>query len=654
VPKQAPWFTKTGNLSIITTRPHDHQAMQQENSNDNSAEKENAALFDRALQHYQAGRLQQAQEVCLRILRKQQRPDAILILANIAHEQKKFKVAVERYQQFLKIHPDDEQTHLNLGVVLEELGRTERAIDHYKQSITITANNVAAHSHLADACSKLQRWNEAIKAYRQVLVIQPHEVGTMVKLGNTLTRAKLFPESILMYEQALTVLPDNALLHRHLGASLLIMGQMKKAIKCFEQALRLHPDYFAVRIELALALRQFGRAAEALVPLEEAIGLKPDNDEAHINLALTLKQLGQIELAIERLEELLTIRPSCGRAYYHISIIRPKQELIPVVEKLVGDPKLPNGDAIYCHFALGNIFDSGKFFDQAFRHFLKANRLQRETFTYHAKENTQYVDSLIKVYSKSFFQGKRQFGSASQLPVFIVGMPRSGTTLIEQIVSSHALVHGAGELRACPALNYSIAQQLRYAKPDPECISLIDRKIVEEYSARYLQELALHCPTAARITDKEPANFFLIGLIKTLLPGARIIHCQRNALDNCISAFFHCFTAFRSSFELTELGQWYRDYQRLMTHWRNVFPGEIFTVQYEELVVDQERVSKRLIDYLGLEWDEKCMDFHNNERNVMTPSNIQVRQPMYKNSMNRWKLYEKHLQPLIDVLQQPH
>jgi hypothetical protein len=213
------------------------------------------------------------------------------------------------------------------------------------------------------------------------------------------------------------------------------------------------------------------------------------------------------------------------------------------------------------------------------------------------------------------------------------------------------LIHGAGEIEAFPATNHSIAQQLKYAKPAPECMSLIDQKMAEEYSSLYLQELSHHSPGAERITDKQPGNFVRIGLIKTLFPDARIIHCQRNPLDNCISLFFHCFKPLKASFELTELAQYYRDYQRLMSHWQTIFPGEILTVRYEELVVDQERVSRQLIDYLGLEWDEKCIDFHNNQRNVMSPSNIQVRQPMYKSSMNKWKNFEKHIQPLINVLQ---
>jgi len=625
--------------------------MQQENSNDNSVDKDIAALSDMALQHYREGHLQEAQDVCHRILRKQQRPDAILILAKIAHEQREFKVAVGRYQQFLRIIPDHEQTHFSLGLVLEELGRMEPAVEHYKKSITITANNAVVYRRLADACGKLQRWEEAIKAYQQALTIQAEDVDTMIKLAKSYTAAQRWTDSIAVYEQALALQPDNAEVHRYLGAALQKMGQTEKAINCYERTLSSRPDSAGVRIDLARILRQLGKAEEALLQFELAIDQIPNNVDAYIDVALTLRQLGQANLAVDRLEQLLSLRPACGEAYYHLSMIDPRQELIPVVEKLLSDPALPKDDAIYCHFALGNFHDSSKSFDEAFKHFLTANTLQRDTFTYDINENIQTVDWLIDVYSIDFIQGKRQFGSDSQLPVFIVGMPRSGTTLIEQILSSHALVHGAGEVEAIPAINLGIAQKLEYASPRPDLITLIDRKTIEECAARYLEELAHYSTTAARITDKLPGNFVRIGLIKALFPEARIIHCQRNPLDNCLSLFFHYFAALTGSFELTELGQYYLDYQRLMSHWQELFPGEIFNVQYEDLVMNQESVSKQLIDYIGLEWDEQCMDFHNNNRNVMSPSNLQVRQPMYKSSMNRWKLYEKHLQPLINMLQ---
>ena len=611
-----------------------------------------AEMFREGLQHYKEGRLQQAQSICKRLLDKRQHADALLILGMIAHQQKEFDVAVERYQQFLGLKPNHAQTHYNLGVVLEELGRTERAIEHFGKSITIVADDAEVHSHLADACTKLQRWEEAIEAYQQVLAIQAEDVVTIIKLGNVFLAAELWTNAIPRYEQALAMQPDNTLVHKNLGSSLHKVGQWHRAIECFERALSLRPEYVDARIDLALVLRQLGKTDEALVQFEQAINLNPDHIEAHINLAVTLRDLGQAELAVERLEQLLIVRPTCGALYYHISMIKPERELMPAVEKLIGRPDLSKGNAINCHFALGNFLRYKKAFDQAFSNFHKANTLHRETITYDARENSRTVDRLIKVYSRRFFQRKRQFGSDSQLPVFILGMPRSGTTLVEQIVSSHAQVHGAGELGAIPAVLVNIALQLKHANPPPECMTLIDKKMAEEYSARYLQELALHSPTAARVTDKMPENFFRIGFIKTLFPKARIIHCQRNPLDSCVSLFFHYFAGLKCSFELTELGQYYLDYQRLMSHWQKLFPGEIFTVQYEELVMNQERVSKQLIDYLGLEWDEKCIDFHSNERSVVTPSNIQVRQPMYKHSIDRWKPYNKQLQPLIEMLQQ--
>ena len=612
---------------------------------------DSAALSQKALQHFKEGRLQQAQDECLALLQKRQHPGAILILGWIAHQQRELDVAVKRYQQYLGLRPKDAEARYTLGLVFKELGRTELAIEQFEKSITVVADNAAVHRQLGDAYTKLQRLEEAIKPYQTALAIDASNVVTIIMLGNVFHGLHRYTQSIPLYQQALTMQPDNVQVHRHLGASYQRIGQTQKALKCFEQALSLRPDYIDARIELAEVLRQLGRTEEAVIQLEQAIDLKPDDAGAHIGLAETFRDLGQAELAIERLEQFLSVRPTCGAAYYHISMIKPKQALIPAVEKLIGHPNLSKGNAIYCHFALGNLFKHGKSFDQAFSQFLKANTLQRETYSYDPKVNSQTVDKLIKVYCKRFFQRKQGWGSASILPVFILGMPRSGTTLVEQILSSHALVHGAGELGAIPAVHVGIAQQLKYANPPPECMSLIDRTMAEEYSARYLQELALHSSTALRITDKMTENFLRIGFIKTLFPKARIIHCQRNPLDNCVSLFFHYFTGLKCSFELTELGQYYLDYQRLMSHWQKLFPGEIFTVQYEDLVMDQERISKQLIDYLGLEWDEKCLDFHNNERVVMTFSNMQVRQPMYKNSINRWKPYEKHLQPLIEVLQ---
>ncbi len=626
------------------------QKMQQKITDDNSVNEDAEALSRVALQHFKEGRLEQAQDICQRILSKQQYAGAHLILAWIAHQQRELDVAVERYQQYLAIKPGDAEARYTLGLAFKELQHTELAIEQFEKSIAHVADNADVHRELGDAYARLHSLEEAIKPYQTAIALQADDVVTKINLGHVFHGLRRYTQSVPLYQEALALQPDNFQLHRHLGASLQKMGQTNNALKCFEQALGLSPDYVDARIKLAEVLRELGRAEEALVQVEKAIKLKPDETQAHIILALILRELGQKERAIERFESLLRTNPRCGNLYYQIAMLEPRQELVPDAEKLLSDPQLPIGDSIFCNFALGNIHRGSKSYDQGFDHFLKANTLYRKTYLYDAEENTLLIDRLIEIYSKRFFQRKGQIGSASQLPVFVLGMPRSGTTLVEQIISSHPLVHGAGELQAMPAIKLTIAQQLEYANPYPECMSLFDKKMAKEYSERYLQELALHCPTATRITDKLPGNFFKIGLIKTLFPDARIIHCQRNPLDSCISIFFHYIQDWKWSFDLTELGQYYLDYQRVMFHWQDLFPGEIFTVQYEELVMEQEKISKKLIDYLGLEWDEKCLEFYNNERDVRTVSNMQVRKPMYKNSMNRWKHYEKHLQPLIEVL----
>jgi len=626
------------------------QKMQQKFTDDNAVNEDAEALSRVALQHFKEGRPQQAQDICQRILQKKQHSGANLILAWIAHQQRELGVAVERYQQYLAIKPGDAEARYTLGLAFKELQHTELAIEQFEKSIAHVADNADVHRELGDAYARLHSLEEAIKPYQTAIALQADDVVTKINLGHVFHGLRRYTQSVPLYQQALALQPDNFQAHRHLGASLQKMGQLSKALKCFEQALSLRGDYVDARIKLAEVLRELGRAEEALVHVEEAIKLKPDETQAHIILALILRELGRSELAVERFESLLRTNPRCGNLYYQLAMLEPRQEQVAGVENLLGDPQLPIGDSIFGHFALGNIHKGSKSYDQAFDHFLKANTLYRKTYTYDARENSLLIDSLITVYSKRFFQSKRQWGSASQLPVFVLGMPRSGTTLVEQIISSHASVHGAGELQALPAIKLTIAQQLEYANPYPECMSLFDKKMAEEYSQRYLQELALHCSTATRITDKLPGNFFKIGLIKTLFPDARIIHCQRNPLDSCISIFFHYIQDWKWSFDLTELGQYYLDYQRVMSHWQDLFPGEIFTVQYEELVMEQKKISKKLIDYLELEWDEKCLDFHNNKRDVRTISNMQVRKPMYKNSMNRWKHYEKHLQPLIELL----
>ncbi len=609
-----------------------------------------ASLSYMAQQHYRNGRLQRARETCQRILEKEQRADAILLLGMIAHEQRAFETAAQHYEDFLRLEPEHARAHYYSGLSLIQLGQAEAAIEHLQKSISLDPENRAARIQLGDASTRLGRWEDAARAYSQALALQPDDVGTAIKLGNVYLAGQLFADAARLYERTLKLLPDNAVLHRHLGAALHRMGRTQKAIDSLKRAIELRPDYAKARIDLALVYRQLERTVEAMRQIQEAIHFMPDDVDAHISLALTMRQEGRMAYAARHLSQFLAIQPLCGAAYYHLSMIRPPLDLIPRIRRLLDEPNLPEEDAIHCHFALGNVLDAHAASDLAFDHYRQANTRKRRSLAYDPRDNTRLFERLIETYSNDFFARKRGLGCDSDLPVFIVGLPRSGTTLVEQILSSHGSIHGAGELESFAGVNHAIAHRFRSEKPAPDCMSLIDQETVEEFSARYLDELRLRSPTAARVVDKLPGNFVRIGLIRTLFPNAYIVHCSRNALDTCVSLYFHYFQALTCSFDLRELGQYYLDYRRLMDHWEALFPNGIFEVRYEDLVNDPERISKGLVEYLDLPWDGRCLEFYKNTRAIMSPSNIQVRHPVYKVSVDRWKRYEKHLGPLIEIL----
>jgi len=644
-------------------------------------------LLQNGLVHHHAGRLQEAEAIYQSILQEQpQHPGALHLLGVIAHQTGKHETAVNLIEQAIKINPNVPDFYNNCGEAYRALHRNDLAITHYEQALAIKPDYAEAHNNLGNTFQDLDRAEDAIAYYEQALAIKPDYADAYNNLGVVLQELGRQEDAITRYEQALAIKPDNAKAHNNLGAVLQELGRQEDAITCYEQALAINPDFVEAYNNLGFVLQELGRHEEAIPRYEQALAINPDFAQAHNNLGVVLQELGRQEdaiahheralaikphyaeaynnlayvlqdlgrqkEAITRIEQALAIKPDFAEAHRNLTSIKPSEEQIPIIKKLLKSPVVSDKNAVHYHYALGNIFDDAKSHDKAFEHYLKANTLKRNTISYDAKKHSVFVESLIKVYSKSYFQEKVVVGSDSELPVFIVGMPRSGTTLVEQIVSSHSQVYGAGELSLIWRIEKTIAKQFEASRPYPECMSLCKEAIAEHFSTPYLKEIGKYSQNAIHITDKMPDNFLRIGLIKILFPKARIIHCQRSALDTCTSIFLKYFvSANEYSFDLTELGQYYLDYERLMAHWRSLFPSEIFEVQYEEIVMHQEKITRQLVDYLGLDWDEKCLDFHSNKRTVRTASNLQVRKPIYKNSINRWKQYEEHLGSLIGILQ---
>jgi len=643
-------------------------------------------LIQSGLDYHQTGRLQEAETIYRSILKEHpQHPDVLHLLGvlslqvgeseaavnliesairinpgepefyNMCGEAyralKKYDLAITRYEQAIAIKPEFAGAYNNLGNVCKELGRVEDAIAHYEQAIAITPDFAMSHNNLGIALRDLGRLEEAITHYEQAIAIMPNYAEAHSSLGNVLQELGRPKEAIAHHKQAIAVRPDYAEAHSNLGNALKELGRPEEAIAHYEQALAIQPDFAMAHYNLGISLDELGRPKEAIKRYEQALAIKPDYAEAHNNVGNALDELGRQEEAITHYEQALAIRPDYAEAHRNLTKIKPKQEQVSTIEKLLKSPSLSETDAIHYHFALGNIYNDVKTFNKAFKHYDKANTLKRRAITYDSQEYTAYVDRLIEAYSRDYFEKITACGSDSELPVFIVGMPRSGTSLVEQIISSHPLVYGAGELASFGCFEESIAEQFKSSDTYPECMALCNESITLDFSKKYLKELRNHSLDAKRITDKMPVNFARIGLIKTLFPSARTIHCQRNALDTCTSNFMNYFAVGNEySFDLSELGHYYLDYERLMAHWNSLFPSEILGVQYEELVMNQEKVSRQLIEYIGLEWDDRCLDFHKTERAVNTFSSMQVRQPIYTHSINRWKHYEKHLAPLIAIL----
>jgi tetratricopeptide (TPR) repeat protein len=643
-------------------------------------------LLKAGLEMHRAGRLREADAYYRTLLKQQpQHPDAWHLLGTIAHQVGKHDVAVGMIEIAIKMKPEVADFYVscaeayraqgkyepaisrlrealsrranfpgalvNLGNLYKEMERFEEAAEQYREAISMQPGFAMAHNNLGLILKDTGREEEAIGCFKKAIEIMPGNFEAHNNLGNTFLGLAKPDEAIKHYEQALALKPDYAEARSNLGNALKYSGRPEDAVAHYEQAIAIRPDFAMAHYNLGTVLDELGRPQEAIARFERALAIRPDYAEAHNNLGNALDEVGRHEEAIRHYERAIAIRPDYAEAHRNVTRLKPDPEQAPVLEALLERPSLPEADAIHCHFALGNLFHYREEFGKAFEHYEKGNAIKRKSVVFDADKYSAFIDRLIAVHSRDYIRQTGACGSDSELPVFIVGMPRSGTSLVEQILASHPDVYGAGELAALVHVEEAIENRFEGSMPYPECMSLLDASAAREFARQYLGELEKRSREAKRVTDKLPSNFRRVGLIKTIFPNARIIHCQRNAMDTCTSNFLNYFAYGNEySFNLDELGRYYLDYQRLMNHWDELFSAEILSVQYEELVTDQEQVSRRMIEYIGLQWDDRCLEFHKNERAVNRFSSRQVRSPVYTRSVERWRRYEQQLAPLAATL----
>ncbi|MFQ5936710.1 MAG: tetratricopeptide repeat protein [Acidiferrobacterales bacterium] len=610
-------------------------------------------------------------------------------LGDVLREQGEFAEALSAYQQALVLKPDFAEAHNNGGAVLRQLGQLAEAVKAFERAIALKADYAEAYYNLGIALDDQNHRDAATAAFRKALTCKPDFFRAYYQLGLALQAQGELGEAIVVYQQALALNPDaqvcNSLgyalqrqddlkgaisayeqavalkpefadAHNNLGNALKALGELAGAIAAYRQALRIRPDDATACYNLGNAYWERGDLEDAIVCYRQALALKPDLAAAHNNLGNALVALGRMEEAKEAYRSAIRAKPNHAEAISNLVNIQKydsvSHEDVSAISTALNAPDLPEQDAIYLHFALGKIYDDCANWDEAFSHYRDANRLKRKRVRFDLCNLIDGVDRSVRLFNRAFFAERRTFGSSSELPVFIVGMPRSGTTLVEQIISSHPRVHGLGESPKVREVAEKLTNATAHLGPYPECIKDVNPDVLSELASEHESYLRRGAHNeVCRVSDKTPLNFFHLGLVSVLFPRARVIHCLRDPLDTCLSIYFRDFpSGYEFAYDLDEIGSFFGEYQRLMAHWHDVLPSRIHDIQYEELVSDREAKTRQLIECLDVEWDARCMSFEENPRAVLTASTWQVRQAIYRSSVERWRNYEKHLGPLKQTL----
>ncbi|HEX4144245.1 MAG TPA: sulfotransferase [Pirellulales bacterium] len=533
-------------------------------------------------------------------------------------------------------------------------GRLAEAAAAYRQIIALRPELAEAYSNLGDVLLDQGQCDEAAAQYVRAIALKPGLFAAHNNLGCILRQQGQLDQAAARFRQAIAIMPDLAQAYNNLGGVLLDQDKLDEAAAQYEKALALEPDLFQAHNDLACVLQQQGQLDRAIGHFRRSLMLAPNVADTHFNLAGALKAQGKFRDAEASYNRALVLDPDYAEAHYDrtdLKTFRAGDYDLAALERLAAAKRLPPAKMLYIHFALGKALQDVGDYPKAFEHLLRANSLRRGQVDYDEAATRQTFRLVAEVFDAALLKRFQGAGNPSPAPIFIVGMPRSGTTLVEQILASHPQVRGAGELKNLDRVVRSVAEAAGRPDPFSSGVWQLSPESLRRLGQTYLASLPKLADGKTRITDKAPGNFLHIGLIRLILPHARIVHTTRDPVDTCVSCFSKLLKSVPFSHDLGELGRYYCCYSELMAHWRTVLPaGAMLEVAYRDVVDDLEMQARRLVDYCGLPWDDHCLRFHETERPVATASNVQVRRPLYRSAFERWRPYEAYLEPLLTEL----
>ena len=567
--------------------------------------------------------------------------------------QGKLPEALESLRRAEKLEPGNAAVQMKLARVLTALGRDDEATRNFEASFMLTPHREDLVRGL-----RLQRMGniqEAENIYRAVLVQDPDNVDALRLLAGVAMRAKQWGDAEVLLEKALRMAPDFYQGWMDLGLARQEQDRTDDALDAYGRAIRVEPGKAAGYAASGTVLGMAGRHDEAIEFFEQATDRDPSHAGAHAGRGHILKTIGRADDAIAAYRECIRHNPGHGEAWWslaNLKTFRFSDDEIAEMEALAAREEVGNESLANFQFALGKAWEDKGDYDRAFEWYRAGNENRRGRENYDPVQTMETHDQFIKAFSREFLAERSGAGCQRPDPIFIVGLPRSGSTLLEQILASHPDVEGTHELPDLSRTARSIGLGRKDRKAYPGAVVDLDPSEFEALGDDYLRRTARYRELGVpRFTDKMPNNFVHVGFLSLILPNAKIIDARRHPLDSCLGSYKQLFARGQPfTYDLFELGEFYMQYRRLMDHWHAVLPGKVLEVQYEDVVADTETQVRRILEYCELPWSDSCLRFYESDRAVKTASSEQVRSPIYKGAMHRWRNYEAHLGPLIESL----
>lgn len=567
---------------------------------------------------------------------------------------KRYDDAEISHQKALNINPHTIQSLNNLGSIERARGNKTLALKYYQSAIDLNPDYLEALTNIGAVLVEEDRQLEAIPLLEKVLARLPSSPEALCNLGLCYFKKNELQSAENLLRKSLAAREDYPEALIGLSKVLHEQGEIQHSITLLDKVLVKDPERLDAWCELGSIYTEDGQSDKAEMAFKQVLSRNPSNVDAIIGMSNLKLENGDLKESEKLLTEALQIEPENIGALFHLTQIKkvtPDSELIKTLEKLSGSINSFSEDKqISLHYALGKSYDDINDFKNSFENFEQGAKLKRMKLDYSSDAEMLQTQNIINTFSKKLFLDLQGSGDPSKTPIFILGMPRSGTTLTEQIIASHPQVFGAGELK--DLIEVAHYQNHQASPLFPENLENLTKEDIKAMGESYIRRLKEYAPDSIKITDKMPSNYMALGLIPLILPNAKIIHVKRDPIDTCLSCFTRLFNRHQdATYDLTELGRHYNNYRRLMKHWKKILPvGSFLEIEYEALVSNIEEESKKLIEWCDLDWDEKCLSFYKTDRKVRTASLTQVREPAYKTSIARWKNYEPYLEPLISEL----